>query len=555
MVPASEDRWRRNNVYSALPLTSSHTVLGGNEDDKPVEENNSTSALPLTPHPTIDTLSLVCTITTSQSSYAFLEENDTSTPGRNDSNDDSFDSSFLYCDEQAEFDCATTSSSLLEVYTSIDSPRRGSGTSSSSRRNSSNIPRHETSTSAMTSLPSWSSLGKSPRFHPQHLPPPLQSFVSSSNRKEETKRPRGNDDDESSSDCKNDGSAAPEKDQKKETKNPTKTMDKNSNANNNTKRKANLQATTPSSKRRKGGSDTETDNANLSLHSSLNDWQTTFLRFLTSQSDYLSPDTGEPIPLKKLTIWGRQNVKSSSSSVPPNNNTNHLPGDSTTLDSSNNDSPIFVHAASTIPTYAPYHQQGCNFSWVDPTFSTNKAELPPTNSYNNYPEDSAPEAATLHLIRLTVKEAVVFKNIACSFEVGQWLQRERELKVTRQETHPKPPPLFPGIDERMSKFFPLVSHGGPRPERVDLERRFRYMEQSVRFNLLSLCGVDLANIPPEETVFAKHFPHNPPRRTRTRTPRCPVPDLYDQQTLVKKTKVNTDSTNTSTCSEPVFYSV
>lgn len=202
----------------------------------------------------------------------------------------------------------------------------------------------------------------------------------------------------------------------------------------------------------------------------LDPWQTTFIDFLTSPSEHFLESTGQPVPLKEVAIWGRQKVKwakqktNSSAALPSTRGGNLLP---------------YKIAASTWPEAVPTK---ANVQRMQLEFT----------------------AEPVTLIRRTNRQALLFEDENKTNELGQWVSRERKLFLQRNE-NPQPPPLLtPTVVNNPDTKTPL-HRGYPQNNyrRAAIEERFLYMEQSFRFNLLRLVGVDL-DVPPAETLFQRN---------------------------------------------------
>jgi hypothetical protein len=191
----------------------------------------------------------------------------------------------------------------------------------------------------------------------------------------------------------------------------------------------------------------------------LDPWQATFVRFLTLPSKHVYVATGEPVPLKKVAIWSRQKARWSSNLDLPADRGGNLVSHNCVV--------------------------GAAMQGKDSVF------------------DGAPRHKST-MIRMNQELALWFDDENHNREFGEWISNERKLYAERLQS-PKAPPLFPidGDTTKEEAISLVIEKGCPKPKRENIDLRFAHVEQTFRFHLLAMCGVEIETVSPEDTCLAK----------------------------------------------------
>jgi hypothetical protein len=256
-------------------------------------------------------------------------------------------------------------------------------------------------------------------------------------------------------------------------------------------------------KRRKISAKRDPETESAEALAQLDDWQTTFVRFLTLPSQHVYEKTGDPVPLRSVATWGRQKVKWSTANA--RTGTTQVPADKGGNVVSHK---LFEEAKSKTSTRRS-SQGGTNSSLV------------PSATLGS--SDNKPRA----MIRMSEAEALRFHDEEHNHDFGEWISKERKLFVERQIS-PKAPPLFPKKrhDESKEESVSLImTKDAPKPEREDIDLRFAHVQQSFRFNLLRMCGVDLERIDSRDTMIQRKV--NDPSRKHPKNKKNALPALFD----------------------------
>jgi hypothetical protein len=191
----------------------------------------------------------------------------------------------------------------------------------------------------------------------------------------------------------------------------------------------------------------------------LDPWQATFVRFLTLPSKHIYVESGDPVPLKKVAIWSRQKARWASNLDLPAHRGGNLVSHGRVVGAA-------VHGKDSVLDETPRRR------------ST--------------------------MVRMNQELALWFDDEEHNREFGEWISNERKLYAERLQS-PMAPPLFP-IDGDTSKeeaISLVMEKGCPKPDRENIDLRFAHVEQTFRFHLLAMCGVEIETVSPEDTCLVK----------------------------------------------------
>jgi hypothetical protein len=230
----------------------------------------------------------------------------------------------------------------------------------------------------------------------------------------------------------------------------------------------------------------------------LDQWQKQFLNFLTYPSDHIFEATGQLVPFKETIIWGRQKVLWTAPLAETESKGSDKKSASSSSTISGKSKTKWVNLSS---------KSGGNHLSQQLVVQAATAAASASSSDSN---------AAKNFIRRTKDQALWFHgNDQINQKLGLWLQQERrsyQATVGGKVTNPllerltaKKPPHC----RTASKTHPEKAHQRRLPLKEgklnDFEKEALYgqLQQSFRFELMKLCGIDMQNVLPDDTLFPR----------------------------------------------------
>ena len=220
----------------------------------------------------------------------------------------------------------------------------------------------------------------------------------------------------------------------------------------------------------------------------LDHWQQQFLKFLTYPSDHILQATGQRVPFKDTIIWGRQKVLWTAALS--NEHSSNKSGPETvasSLSSNKNES-----KTERVVLSSPCGGNHLSHQLVVQAAAAAAASAPA------YPTH------TMDFIRRTEDQALWFHGGShVNQNLGQWLQQERQ---SYQSSLRHKSPLYYHRTAKVAPRKKQALNGPRRSQDAFLSKQeneviYNHLQKSFRFQLMQLCGIDLQNILPEETMF------------------------------------------------------
>jgi hypothetical protein len=231
----------------------------------------------------------------------------------------------------------------------------------------------------------------------------------------------------------------------------------------------------------------------------LDSWQKQFLSFLTFPSDHILEATGQLVPFKDTIIWGRQKVLWTA----PRGKSEMKGSEKET------EAPSFRTSGESSPSQWVNLSSKCGGNHLSHQLVVQAA----TAAASSSPPDSNAET---NFIRRTKGQALWFHGgNHINQGLGLWLRQERESYQATARAASSSPLLNRVTCYKTPRRMKTLSTKPEKPQRKrhppkdpsfsDKEKEVIYchLQQSFRFQLMQLSGIDVKNVLPDDTVYPR----------------------------------------------------